>query len=356
MALAPGTALAHGKHQTKVYKGTFTLVGADGDYVTGNFGKAQLVDNKRNDKLSVHVRRVAAKTTYTYKLSQGVCREGAAGGADVAGFKYKPLKTNRKGVGNSTARSRTFTAKRDVKYSVVVYAGGDVVLCAQLRTKYWHGKPKHDKPKPRQAASSDKPHGQARTSRNGKSDDAPGQADDKPRGKSDESRSEQDAQRRRPATTRTRASRSGPRRRRGPPPPLRRRAVDGAQSRAAVSSQRCSAAWPVSVTSPSASIQSRTRSSRTRPSASLGPGPSPLADSALVPGSIVQRPESSAASARPWSSVGTSSGSGPAPAGNVVHGVSAGRDSLCARAGLRLRRPGVERVGLGAQPARRRRP
>src|SRR3954447_15016670 len=138
VALAPGTALAHGKHKTKVYKGTFTLVGADGDYVTGNFGKVQLVDNRRNDKLSVHVRRLAAKTTYTYKLQEGTCKAGAPGGTDVAGFKYRPLRTNRKGVGNSTARSRTFTAKQDSKYSVVVYAGGDVVLCAQLRTNWWH--------------------------------------------------------------------------------------------------------------------------------------------------------------------------------------------------------------------------
>jgi hypothetical protein len=180
VALVPSTALAHGKHQTKVYKGTFTLVGADGDYVTGNFGKVQLVDNKRNDKLSVHVRRLAAKTTYTYKLVTGVCKEGAAGGAEVTGFTYKPLKTNRKGVANSTARSKTFTAKRDVKYSVVVYAGGDVVLCAQLRTKSWHGKPKHDKPK------HDKPHGQGQDKPHGKSDDAPGQADDKTRGKSED--------------------------------------------------------------------------------------------------------------------------------------------------------------------------
>jgi hypothetical protein len=168
LALAPGTALGHGK--TKVYKGTFTLVGADGDYVTGNFGKVQLVDNRRNDKLSVHVRRVAAKTTYTYRLQEGVCKAGAAGGTDVTGFKYKPLKTNRKGVGNSTARSKTFSAERGTKYSVVVSAGGEVVLCAQLTTKHW----------PKARPKSDKPSGK------GKSEDAPGQADDKPRGKSGE--------------------------------------------------------------------------------------------------------------------------------------------------------------------------
>ena len=72
--------------QDQGLQGDFTLVGADGDYVTGNFGKAQLVDGKRNDKLSVHVRRLAAKTTYTYKLQEGVCKEGAAGGTDVAGL------------------------------------------------------------------------------------------------------------------------------------------------------------------------------------------------------------------------------------------------------------------------------
>jgi hypothetical protein len=194
VALAPGTALAHGKHKTKVYKGTFTLVGADGDYVTGNFGKAHLVDNRRNDKLSVHIRRVAAKTTYTYKLVTGVCKQGAAGGTEVPGFRYKTLKTNRKGVGNSTARSKTFTAQRGVTYSVVVYGGGEVVLCAQLRTKDWpksHGK-SQDKPKGKgkgedkqRGKSGDAP-GHAEDKQRGKSDDAPGHAEDKQRGKSDD--------------------------------------------------------------------------------------------------------------------------------------------------------------------------
>jgi len=194
VALAPGTALAHGKHKTKVYKGTFTLVGADGDYVTGNFGKAHLVDNRRNDKLSVHIRRVAAKTTYTYKLVAGICKQGAAGGTEVPGFRYKPLKTNRKGVGNSTARSKTFTAQRGVTYSVVVYGGGEVVLCAQLRTKDWpksHGK-SQDKPKgkgkgeDKQRGKSDDAPGHAEDKQRGKSDDAPGHAEDKQRGKSDD--------------------------------------------------------------------------------------------------------------------------------------------------------------------------
>ena len=97
-----------------------------------------------------------------------------------------------------------------------------------------------------------------------------------------------------PALARTRSSRSSP------------------QCSSAVASQRPSAWRPTSVTAPSASIQSRSRSSRTSPRASRGPGPPPRTESALVPGSSVQRPESSAASAIPWSDVGTSSGCGSA--------------------------------------------
>ena len=37
VALTPGAAQA----KSKVYKATFQYVGADGDYVTGSFGKAQ---------------------------------------------------------------------------------------------------------------------------------------------------------------------------------------------------------------------------------------------------------------------------------------------------------------------------
>ena len=185
VALVPSTASAHSR--AKVYKGTFTLVGADGDYVTGGFGKVQLVDNRRNDKLSVHVRRLAAKTTYTYKLQEGTCKAGAPAGTDVAGFKYKPLRTNRKGVGNSTARSRTFSAKRGTKYEVVVYASGKVALCAQLRTNWWHGKPKPKagmpKPtggEPKPKAGKPKPKGDHKP--RGKRDDAPGRNQHKPRG------------------------------------------------------------------------------------------------------------------------------------------------------------------------------
>ena len=183
LALVPATASA--KSKAKVYRGTFTLVGADGDYVTGNFGKVQLVDGKRNDKLSVHVRRLAPRTTYTYRLLEGSCKEGAPGGTAVTGWKYRPLKTSRKGVGNSTARSRTFTARTGVKYFVGVYdaTGTQIVVCAQLRTNGHKGHAKPHKPaKPGKPAKPHKPAKPAKPAKPGKHDDTPrGKGHDKPR-------------------------------------------------------------------------------------------------------------------------------------------------------------------------------
>ena len=221
VALTPGAAQA----KAKVYKGTFTYVGADGDYVTGSFGKAQLVDGPRNDKLSVHVRRLAPNAKYVFRLEQApkACAADAPGGTPVPGWTYRRggvLKTNRKGVANSSARSQSFTASRTVDYFVGVYRTtatggmGELALCAKLRgnraqAKHKHdtssgkddnsrstiqGKGDHQKPHedaPRQ--SEDKPHGNSEDApahsedkQRGKSDDAPGHSEDKQRGKSDD--------------------------------------------------------------------------------------------------------------------------------------------------------------------------
>jgi len=72
-------------HRTTVLKGSFRAVGADGAYTDRKFGKAQLVDNRKRDKLSVHLRRLAPRTTYTfalYSVAKGTprCEEGASGG------------------------------------------------------------------------------------------------------------------------------------------------------------------------------------------------------------------------------------------------------------------------------------
>src|SRR5829696_4502222 len=105
VALVPAAASA--KSRAKVYRGTFDFVGADGSYVTGKFGRVQLVDNRNHDKLTVHVRRLASRAKYVFRLqvsSEG-CEEGAGGGANVEDWHYRRggvLKTNRKGVANGS--------------------------------------------------------------------------------------------------------------------------------------------------------------------------------------------------------------------------------------------------------------
>src|SRR5215471_5334467 len=121
IALAPAAADAHSR--AKVYRGSFQLVGADGSYTTDSFGKAQLVDGKRNDQLSVHVRKLGSRVKYTFKLQSAAtaCEQGAAGGTDVPGWKYHRggvLFTNRHGVANSFARARGFKVDPGVEYFV----------------------------------------------------------------------------------------------------------------------------------------------------------------------------------------------------------------------------------------------
>lgn len=189
---APGAALAKPKpHKAKVYKGTFDYVGADGDYVTGKFGKVQLVDGKRNDKLSVHVRRLSGRTTYVYRLQSAptACAAAAPAGTDVAGWKYRTLRTSRSGVGNATARSTSFSVDKTQRSFVGVFragvngAPGELVLCAELNTpkaKKKAAKPtKPAKPGATPGAREDAPRGKA----NGRDGDKPrGRRDEAPRG------------------------------------------------------------------------------------------------------------------------------------------------------------------------------
>jgi hypothetical protein len=177
VALAPAAASA--KSRAKVYRGTFSFVGADGDYVTGKFGKAHLVDSRR-DSLSVHVRRLAPRTKYVFRLQSGqTCKEGAAGGTDVAGWNYRRdgvLKTNRKGVANGSAKARHFSVDSAKDYAVVVYEKlssgqlGPVMLCAVLHTKSKPKPPHKPKPKPENKPKPPKPEEKS----HGKSDAAPG--------------------------------------------------------------------------------------------------------------------------------------------------------------------------------------
>jgi hypothetical protein len=200
-ALVALPAAATAKPRAKVYRGTFQAVGSDGAYTDGKFGKAQLVDGKRNDKLSVHVRHLGSRTRYVFRLQQAetACEEGAAGGTDVPDWRYRRngvLRTSRKGNANSWARSHTFTADPDTEYFVGVYTAtptggpGEIVLCAKLTTKSHKGggkkpekggkKPDKGGKKPDKGGGKKPEEGGGKPESPGKSGDAPGHSGDKP--------------------------------------------------------------------------------------------------------------------------------------------------------------------------------
>jgi hypothetical protein len=139
-AAAPAKKKHKSHHRTTVLKGSFRAVGADGAYTDKKFGKAQLVDNRKRDKLSVHLRRLAPRTTYTFALysvakGQPRCEEGASGGAQESAFPPKAKKTNKRGNLNATQRSKTFKADRARRYFVLVFDGTQPVACAKLNGK-----------------------------------------------------------------------------------------------------------------------------------------------------------------------------------------------------------------------------
>jgi hypothetical protein len=137
---APAKKSKKSHHHTTVLKGTFRAVGADGVYSDRRFGKAQLVDNRKRDKLSVHLRRLAPRTTYTFALysvakGQPRCEEGASGGTQETAFAPKSKRTNRRGNLNANQRSKTFEAAAARRYFVLVSDGTQPVACAKLKGK-----------------------------------------------------------------------------------------------------------------------------------------------------------------------------------------------------------------------------
>jgi hypothetical protein len=149
----------HAHHRTTVLKGSFRAIGADGAYTDKKFGKAQLVDNRKRDKLSVHLRRLAPKTTYTFALysvakGQPRCEEGASGGTQETAFAPKSKRTNKRGNLNAKQRSKTFKADAARRYFVLVSDGAQPVACAKLK-----GKPAKRGCKPA-AKPPAKPHGE----------------------------------------------------------------------------------------------------------------------------------------------------------------------------------------------------
>src|ERR671918_864152 len=108
-------------------------------------GRAQLVDGKKNNKVSLHMRNLAADTVYLWHVHEGSC---AATGAPVAGWTYRTqvgangtLTADASGNANTRGKSATFNADPAKSYSVNVHvstltnglAAGTIIACGDLK-------------------------------------------------------------------------------------------------------------------------------------------------------------------------------------------------------------------------------
>ena len=131
----------HGSHRAKVLRASLKPVRADVFAYTNMRGKAQMVANKHNAKVSLHLKGMVPHATYTWAIVKGtdsatVCADGTP----VTGLKYRKLKAGKKGNANSKASTKkgAFTFDKTARYAVVVYQAGttdEVLLCGVLKGK-----------------------------------------------------------------------------------------------------------------------------------------------------------------------------------------------------------------------------
>ena len=158
-------ATADSGHSAKTYRASLAAVNpaATTAGLATVVGKAQLVDGKKNNKVSLHMHNLAASTTYLWHVHEGNC---AATGAPVAGWTYRTqvgangtLTSNESGNANTKGKSATFNADPTKSYSVNVHvatltngvAAGTIIACGDLKASKASGKSKPKKPHPTQA-------------------------------------------------------------------------------------------------------------------------------------------------------------------------------------------------------------
>jgi hypothetical protein len=161
-----GVATADSGHSAKTYKASLAAVNpaATTAGLPTVAGRAQLVDGKKNNKVSLHMRNLAAGTTYVWHVHEGTC---AAPGAPVAGWTYLThdaggngtLTSGASGHAGTKGRSATFGADPTKSYSVNVHvatptngvAAGTIIACGDLKAGKAGGKSGLKTPHPAQA-------------------------------------------------------------------------------------------------------------------------------------------------------------------------------------------------------------
>jgi hypothetical protein len=139
-----GAASAHGDHHAKgakVYRAALTK------------GKAHLVDGKKHNKLTIHLRGLTAGQTYIWQLHKAASAtsdpcspaQPVVVGSPYGDWAYGALVANDAGNASAKATSATFDSRADTgPFYVEVHLGdGTVIACGVLKAKTSHGKHNH---------------------------------------------------------------------------------------------------------------------------------------------------------------------------------------------------------------------
>jgi hypothetical protein len=159
-------ATAASSHSAKPYRASLRAVNpaATTAGLATVVGSSQLVDGKKNNKVSLHMHNLAADTTYLWHVHSGSC---AATGPPLPGWTYRThdasgngtLRSNAAGNANTKGTSKTFNANPDKKYSVNVHVAaptnglpaGTIIACGDLKANKTSGKSNSRRPHPPQA-------------------------------------------------------------------------------------------------------------------------------------------------------------------------------------------------------------
>jgi hypothetical protein len=119
----------HGKH-AKVSKATLEAA-EDGSAVRG---RSHLVDGRKHDHVTLHVKGLEPGETYLWEVREGSCDDAAATASE--GWTYRELTVRESANANAKGRSKTFSADRDEDVSVAVtLEDGTEVACGEFERK-----------------------------------------------------------------------------------------------------------------------------------------------------------------------------------------------------------------------------
>ena len=132
----------HGKH-AKVSKAKLEAA----EEGTSVRGRAHLVDGRKHDHVTLHVKGLEPGETYLWEVREGECDDAAAVASE--GWKYRELKVRPSGNANAKGRSKDFSAGDEPVSVAVTLEDGTEVACGDFERKRRSGdKPReHDKSK-----------------------------------------------------------------------------------------------------------------------------------------------------------------------------------------------------------------